>query len=87
MLATFGQAAPGLVLYGGWLALTAFFVWRMQRAARGKRWQVRLGIHAGQLTLLFLGLVALFAFLVYLNALTCPAGIEGGVLDSITDCP
>ena len=86
-LATFGQAAPGLALFGGWLAFTAFLVRRMQRVARGQKWTTRVGIHAGQLALLFLGLYALFAFLLYLNAWTCPAGIEGGVLDSITDCP
>ena len=72
MFATLGQAAPGLVLYGGWLAFTAFLVWCMQRAARGKRWQARLGIHAGQLALLLFGLFALFASLLYLDALTCP---------------
>jgi hypothetical protein len=29
----------------------------------------------------------LMRIVLYLNALSCPAGREGGVMDSITDCP
>jgi hypothetical protein len=84
MLATWGQAAPGLFSYGALLLMIGCAEWWLQRAARGKRWPVRLGIIVGQLALLVPALWFAVALVIYLNAIGCPPG-EGSV--GFTDCP
>jgi len=79
-MATLNQAAPGLIAYGVWLVLSAVLLRRMQRAARKAGPSNRPGIRAGQATLMLLVPFAIFALVLHLNALSCPGGIEGGVM-------
>ena len=84
MLATWGQAAPGLLLYGALLTAIGSAEWWLQRTTRGKRWPARLALHASQAALLVpAAWLALWLF-IYLNAIGCPPG-DGNV--GVSDCP